>query len=472
MSPVLPLTDFPDHLSPMVVKELRQGLRMRMFGGVFLTLHIILILLTLMSGAASNDSGITSLFDTLVSFTLCLIFPLRGYSALSLEMKSGTLDMLVLTRLSAWRIVLGKWASTALLSLLVALSLLPYVVSRYVFGGIDLAGEMKALFLKWLIGIGIAAIVVCISTIRQQWLRALIVGLPLVGLAFFSFIFGILSSFGGSSGTSITSSLGPLFDLSIWLHIPLFAWAIFAVLGIATARIDPPSSLFPVFKRSVHLLALLLVIGVGYLSGAGATIILVGSIMLNLIVTDTILEHNGDVPSVYAFFYRRGGLGRLVSWFFTPGWASGYIFSLILTIITALIAYAINGLEAAATIWLTACSLWMIACIMQVISRDPRGDRLTLFIMISICLHTITALLTTLMLALPVGSTSWVGVVLPSLVMQAASHVSTVDRDQLLLVGVAISSIWPVLHLFQSMLAHYRARDSRAEALQIIHHQS
>ena len=100
----------------MVVKELRQGLRMRSFGGIFVTLHILLVLITLMGGASSNHDSINWLFDGLVTAILCLVFPLRGFAALAQEMNSGTLDMLVLTRLSAWRIVLGKWASTVLLA--------------------------------------------------------------------------------------------------------------------------------------------------------------------------------------------------------------------------------------------------------------------------------------------------------------------------------------------------------------------
>ena len=39
------LQDFSDRLSPMVVKELRQGLRTRWFGGLMLVLHGLLVLI-------------------------------------------------------------------------------------------------------------------------------------------------------------------------------------------------------------------------------------------------------------------------------------------------------------------------------------------------------------------------------------------------------------------------------------------
>jgi hypothetical protein len=51
--------DFSDRLSPMLVKELRQGLRTKAFIGVFLALQIILgvILLGAVSVSSSYQAG-------------------------------------------------------------------------------------------------------------------------------------------------------------------------------------------------------------------------------------------------------------------------------------------------------------------------------------------------------------------------------------------------------------------------------
>ena len=48
------LTDFPDRLSPMLVKELRQGLRTRSFVAVFMSLQAILAVVLLAAGAAAT----------------------------------------------------------------------------------------------------------------------------------------------------------------------------------------------------------------------------------------------------------------------------------------------------------------------------------------------------------------------------------------------------------------------------------
>jgi hypothetical protein len=459
------LTDFPDRLSPMVVKELRQGLRMRLFGGVFLTLHILLILITLMGGASSNDRSISGLFDGLITVILCVVFPLRGFAALAQEMKAGTLDMLVLTRLSAWRIVLGKWSSTALLSLLVALSVLPYVVSRYVFGGIDLMDEVGALFLKWLGGLVIAAAIVCVSTIRQQWLRGLIVGLPLLGLGFFGFIFAIFSRFGpgGSTTTFGGVSVSTFMTSSLWFITPLAAWAVFGLLGVATTRIAPPSSLFPVFKRLVHFIVVAVVAVFSWQMAVP---------LLYLVMADVMLEQNSDVPSVHAAFYRRGWPGRLAGWFFAPGWASGFFFALLLTSIAGVAAWQAGGLDSVAQVWLTACSMWLVACLMQLVAGRGTGDRLALFVITLLCVQVLTALVSSMMIAASVsGRAPWAGTLLPTLVISASS-ISSGGKTDILTAGLAISSLWPLLHFLQALLARRRLRAVFQEASEIQHQKS
>ena len=265
MTSVAPLTDFPDRLSPMVVKELRQGLRARLFGGVMLVLHLLLILFTLMSGGAGNAAEVSGWFDGIITLVLCVILPLRGFSAVADELKARTLDMLVLTQLSAGRIVFGKWASIASQSLLIALSVLPYVVARYVFGGLDLFGEVTALFYKWLGGAVLAAVIIALSTQRQFWLRALIIGLPLLmgGCGMASFF--MLSRMSAGSGAAVTTFSvlgmgGGGGSVSVPVMLGLAVWVIFFCLGLAATRIAPEASLLAVVKRSVHLAVLLILL--------------------------------------------------------------------------------------------------------------------------------------------------------------------------------------------------------------------
>ena len=118
-APIERVNDFPDKLSPMLVKELRQGLRTHTFVILFLALQGLLALVLLTAGpiAAAEDSSSGSTGGIVSQIVFCiyalgvlLIQPLRGISAVATEIKQNTIELMVLTRLSSWRIVWGKWS--------------------------------------------------------------------------------------------------------------------------------------------------------------------------------------------------------------------------------------------------------------------------------------------------------------------------------------------------------------------------
>ena len=76
------LTDFPDKLSPMLVKELRQGMRARSFTVLFLVFQGVLafILLTASAVTSSDHSG---------SFASEVIFSLFAGAALFIQPMRG-----------------------------------------------------------------------------------------------------------------------------------------------------------------------------------------------------------------------------------------------------------------------------------------------------------------------------------------------------------------------------------------------
>ena len=82
-------TDFADWLSPMLVKELRQGMRTKLFVSTFLILQglmmfsVILGLLTI--GFSSDSSLSTGFFWTVISLPVLCILPFSGLGAVSNE---------------------------------------------------------------------------------------------------------------------------------------------------------------------------------------------------------------------------------------------------------------------------------------------------------------------------------------------------------------------------------------------------
>lgn len=136
-TPSLLLRDFSDRLSPMVV-DARQGLRTRFFTGALMIFHLVLGLLMAGFLFDLNHNDAHEMFWGIIAATLLGVLPLRAFNALHTESKDGTLDMLVLTGISSFRIVWGKWVSLYSQTLLIACSLLPYLIARYQIGGVEL----------------------------------------------------------------------------------------------------------------------------------------------------------------------------------------------------------------------------------------------------------------------------------------------------------------------------------------------
>lgn len=146
------LLDFTDRWSPMLVKELRQGLRARWFVVPFLLLHLCVLgavameyLILRDTAARGGGTGLADwagskpgLFWVTVYIVVAGIMPMRCMESLREESTQGNAEMLLLGGLSRWQIVRGKWLVQGVLTLLSLLSLMPYMLVRYFFGGVEL----------------------------------------------------------------------------------------------------------------------------------------------------------------------------------------------------------------------------------------------------------------------------------------------------------------------------------------------
>ena len=145
--------DFPGWIPPMLVKELRQGLRTRGFVGTFIVFHALmaLIMLGVITSATSSNASVRAMslttangfFWSLLSAQLLLLTPGRALGGLQSETESRTLDLLMLTRLDAWRIVTGKWLSLVAQAVLLLVAMLPYGIVRYFAGSVDLVSDAR-----------------------------------------------------------------------------------------------------------------------------------------------------------------------------------------------------------------------------------------------------------------------------------------------------------------------------------------
>ena len=113
-----------DAVNPILIKELRQGIRSKLFLGAFFAIQGLLFLYgtsLLMSASFRRDteSG-AALFWTALALPLLVLVPSMASQSIEKEMGGKTLELLLVTRLSSMRLLLGKWASVVVQATLLA----------------------------------------------------------------------------------------------------------------------------------------------------------------------------------------------------------------------------------------------------------------------------------------------------------------------------------------------------------------
>ncbi|MFK8112180.1 MAG: ABC transporter permease, partial [Rubripirellula sp.] len=135
-----------DSFNPILVKETRQALKSRQFVITFSVLLFaalawtIIGSLSLMPRIYSTPSAPRLLigYYIVLAIPMLLVVPLAAYRSLEGEIDDGTLELLSITTLSPWQIVLGKLASAMLQMLLYFVALFPCVAYAYTLRGVDL----------------------------------------------------------------------------------------------------------------------------------------------------------------------------------------------------------------------------------------------------------------------------------------------------------------------------------------------
>ena len=327
--------DFADWLSPMLVKELRQGIRSRVLTSSLFILQGLLILNVIIAFSAQSEAdhqGVTAFFWMILSLPLLLILPFSGLASVGGEIKNNTLELIFLTRLNAWRIVIGKWIAIVVQSLLLAVTVLPYIALRYYLGGVNLLGDLKTIGSILLSSAVLSAIMIGFSPYQSKLVRIF------MGLGFFGLLQtgGVMAAvfFGGGAGAfGVTRGSG----LPDWwliggtaIFLPIF---VFLMLGMAAARIAPLAENHAGPRRLLALLALLICGSISLLARDADWLIVVGQIIVTPVCIAALSETITPLSSWYRPFAKRGFSGKIAARFFTPGWHTGAYFSLLVLII-------------------------------------------------------------------------------------------------------------------------------------------
>jgi hypothetical protein len=320
--------DFGDWLSPILVKELRQALRARLFVSVFLALQTALVVFVVIAANEEDFAGATQatgVFWTGVVLVLGGALPMMATNALSSEFGGSRLELLTLSRLNARGIVRGKWLALFGQALLVVSSLLPYLLIRYYLGGIDLVGELQLIALLLMASSVLIAGGVAVSAIRSRLLRFL-----LIGASAFVLFWGGSAAIAMATMGDILGVFGEVLGLGGFVTSLGYAVVLTLVfLELAAGHICPaaenhetPKRLFGFLLVGMALLATVI------LEQGSELAVFFSACALGLLCLDAILREPVFIPTIYHPFVRLGAFGKLVGrMLLYPGWpaASGFI---------------------------------------------------------------------------------------------------------------------------------------------------
>jgi len=347
-----------DRINPMVVKELRQGLKSRGFVSCFLSLQALLVISMVIYALNPSDlSFANGLFWLMTALVLLIFLPARATVAVLTERRQQTLELIQLTHLRAHRIIMGKWLSLSLQTLLVVTTLLPYLVARYFFGSLNLAMDLQAILLITLLSLSLGAGAVGLSAIPGRWTRntvlwPLMMFLGVICLAF-------LDEWGMSSWLSVPAiAIIVLFVLSF----------LFFSLHFGSAQIGTGSHNHALPKR---LIALLLPIGVTAISTNFSVgdeyLLLLVYLFSGFMMIDALSE---PLPSEQPCNCRSGIP------FFTPGYRSALGTLALLFLILWICGGVMNGPDPIMLFPLNFINMLLLPPAIQSCTRNRPANRL------------------------------------------------------------------------------------------------
>ncbi len=135
-----------DRFNPILVKETRQALKSRQFIVTFFALLFAALAWTVVGSLMQMPQIYVSPsaprmligYYVVLAVPLLLVVPLAAYRSLEGEIDDGTLELLSISALSPWQIVLGKLASATLQMMLYFVTLFPCMAYAYTLRGVDL----------------------------------------------------------------------------------------------------------------------------------------------------------------------------------------------------------------------------------------------------------------------------------------------------------------------------------------------
>lgn len=329
-----------DVLNPILIKEARQSLKSRQFLITFFCLLAASCFWTIL-GVVVNAPDVYFVptgDDLMTGYYLILAIPMIGmvplaaHRSLAAEIEDDTFEMLVITKLSSMRIVMGKLNSAMLQMLVYFAAIVPCIAFSYLLRGVNLATIVEIVAIVFFTALLIASFGLLLATLGQNRAIQTLAMLALLAVIFFTELIcfgfcveGLLQYRMGSETETIMFTI-------VFIIIGLSCVAIF--IKAAAARIAPVTENRStglrrwMFAQQLLWIGTMAYLGLWYsdfepinfgIMVLGGYWLLMGTLMLGE-SSELSPRVQRDLPSTFA--------GRALLTWFNPGPSTGYVFAI------------------------------------------------------------------------------------------------------------------------------------------------
>lgn len=338
-----------ERANPVLVKEVRAALRGRTFAGGFICVLVLALvassiaMLAATSESGATPSGIGYLIAVAIVFALGAhgLVPFSAMASMSSEHDEGSLELLQLSGISPWRLVVGKLGAAAVQAALIYAAFLPFLAFAFLLQGIDIGMLAAGIVVSFAGSIAFSSFGILLgAVVRLRWMRVLgYVVLAFVLMTGVQGLFGFIAM-GFFGGSMLSWS-----DFLLGLAIAALVTALCCVQ--ATSRLQHLEENRSTAFRVLGTCALVVACGFGVATGRADETLTWLLVALGFAVPSLLLgvtEAERMPRAVLARARRRGSPWFLAPW--VPGGGRGVLLVLVdcaLVLAAGVLASALAG---------------------------------------------------------------------------------------------------------------------------------
>lgn len=223
-----------DRINPILVREVQQFLKGRVFLVTVLLALVAIVLSGLYSISLYYDDAkhpvlgleMFSLYARVLAFCALLAIPIHIFTSMRREVSSQTIELLLLSRMTPYQIVLGKLAASFVFFLLYLALFAPAMALTFLLHGVDVPLVALTLFLLTLQCTAWSVFGLFLGSLsRWRWVEIFLSACFVIGLFLYA------SSIGAMHGIKAAH------EIHKWMHNPDF-WIHFVVLVVGFVMVN------------------------------------------------------------------------------------------------------------------------------------------------------------------------------------------------------------------------------------------